>query len=512
MRDTGIGIPADRLDQLYEPFTQVDASTTRRYGGTGLGLVDSRRLVELMGGTLSVDSEEGRGSTFHFTVMLDEAPEPVRERDTAAPWLAGRRLLIVDDSATNRRILTLQAESWGLTAVDTGSPAEALAWIAAGEPFDLAVLDLHMPEIDGRALAARIRTHRAAAALPLVLFSSLGGGGDPDGADEPFAAVLTKPVKQSQLFDLLARLLSDAARGAPPAGRRTQLPRRAADPELGRRRPLRILLAKDTTVNQQLALLMLEQMGYRADVAADGVEAVTMVERHPYDVVLMHVQMPRMDGLEASRRIRHQIGTRPHIIAMTANAMQGDRDACLAAGMNDYVSKAVRPEELAAALGRVPVAAHTGVEPSASLPAIDDAPPAPDPAATVSNEPAGPAPSGPVAVLDPAALARLRAITASGPPDALARLGATLRDDTPRLLGVMVAAAGGGDASALERAAHTLNSNAAGFGAMALSEQCRQIELLARAGELAWADPLLRAAASEWQQMEAALDRLLEDG
>jgi PAS domain S-box-containing protein len=344
VRDTGIGIPADRIDSLFESFTQVDASTTRRYGGTGLGLAISKRLAEQMGGSMRVESEPGAGSTFHFTIAAEGAPALVRTSEEAAPpELSGRRLVIVDDNATNRWILAGHAESWGMQARATPSAAEALEWIRGGEPFDLAVVDMQMPELDGIELAREIRRSRDAQALPLVLLTSLGrrsGGGD---ADALFAATLTKPIKASQLYNVLVTVLDRQAAPAPSA---------AAATEPAARPRLRILLAEDNEVNRKLALALLARLGYEADVARDGLEAVSALREGAYDVVLMDVEMPELDGLEATRRIRSELATdrQPRIVAMTANAMDGDRERCLAAGMDDYVSKPIRPEALAAAL------------------------------------------------------------------------------------------------------------------------------------------------------------------
>jgi CheY-like chemotaxis protein len=262
-----------------------------------------------------------------------------------APELRGRHVLIVDDNATNRRILTLQTQGWGMQPRATGSPDEALAWVRRGDRFDLAVLDLHMPEMDGVELATAL--HDVEKDMPLILLSSLGGYGTeiPAGL---FAAYLTKPIRASALFDALMGIF---------AGRQMPVPAAAPvrpDGEMAQRLPLHILIAEDYVVNQKLALRLLAQMGYRADIAANGLEAIQALERQPYDVVLMDVQMPEMDGLEATRQIcaRWPGEARPRIIAMTANAMQGDREMCLAAGMDDYVSKPIRVDDLVQALSR----------------------------------------------------------------------------------------------------------------------------------------------------------------
>ncbi|MBN1402236.1 MAG: response regulator, partial [Anaerolineae bacterium] len=363
VRDTGIGIPPDRIGHLFQAFTQVDASTARRYGGTGLGLAISRRLSELMGGRMWAESAgiPGQGSTFHFTIQAPAAEAPAARARWSGeqPALQGKRLLIVDDNATNRRILTLQTRAWGLLARDTASPQEALEWVRRGDPFDLAILDMHMPEMDGPALAAEIRKLRPAVALPLVLFSSLGERSAPDST--LFAAYLTKPLKPSALFDALMGLLAAEIAPAPAAAAPAQPAPSAPAGEApageapgGRTRPLRILLAEDNVVNQKLAVHLLTQMSYRPDVAANGLEVLRSLERQPYDVILMDVQMPEMDGLEATRQIcaRWPRGQRPYIIAMTANAMQGDREKCLEAGMEDYVSKPIRVNELRDALAK----------------------------------------------------------------------------------------------------------------------------------------------------------------
>jgi signal transduction histidine kinase/DNA-binding response OmpR family regulator/signal transduction protein with GAF and PtsI domain len=349
VHDTGIGLSHEAMSRLFESFSQADSSTTRKYGGTGLGLAISKRLAELMGGRMWARSDgPGKGSTFLFTIRAPVADlPPTRQREFVGvqPGLAEKRILIVDDNATNRRVLGLQAGKWGMQSRATESPREALRWLDEGDVFDLAIVDMHMPEMDGVALATQIRQRNAA--LPLVLFSSLGRH-EAGVAEGLFSAYLAKPVRQSQLHDTLVGLL--AKEFAPKPATASAKP--ALDPDMAARHPLRILLAEDNVVNQKLALRILQQMGYRADLASNGIEAVESVGRQSYDVVLMDVQMPEMDGLEASRQIcaRWAPAARPRIVAMTANAMQGDRDLCLAAGMDDYLTKPIRVDRLVEAL------------------------------------------------------------------------------------------------------------------------------------------------------------------
>ncbi|MBA3689128.1 MAG: GAF domain-containing protein [Chloroflexi bacterium] len=359
VRDTGIGIPASAMNGLFQSFSQVDASIARRYGGTGLGLAISRRLAELMDGSLTAESTgiAAEGSTFQLVVRMPvAAPDAVtfnRPRRVEAD-LSGRRVLIVDDNATNRRILVAQTAKWGMVPRETGSPTEALQWLDAGERYEIILSDLLMPEMDGVEFAARASQADGPAAHPPVVILSSVGVRDRDEAK--VAGWLAKPVKPSALHDTIATILLGGvavqALPAPP----NQTDGAGAKP-LGARHPLRILLAEDNAVNQKLALRLLSQMSYSAEVAADGQQAIDALERDEFDVVLMDVQMPELDGLEATRRIRARWPDRRlQIVAMTANAMAGDREACLAVGMNDYISKPIRPAELTAALERVPSA------------------------------------------------------------------------------------------------------------------------------------------------------------
>ena len=357
VEDTGIGIPADRIDRLFQPFTQVDASTTRRYGGTGLGLAICRRLTELLGGRIWVESESGKGTRFLFTIQAAVGTLPVDVSPTEVahtphlpegpqPAFSGRRVLIVDDHASTRRLLQRQTEAWGLVPSAAGSSAEALVWIARGQRFDLALVDVQMADADGTALAREIRSTLGDAAPTFIAMTALGRR--ESDTRTVFAASITKPIKASRLFDAL----SDALVRTSPAVLVT--PAESPGTRLGDRHPLRVLVAEDNLVNQKVALSMLGRLGYRADLAANGLEAVDAVRRMPYDVVFMDLQMPELDGFGAMQQIHrdHPEGRRPRLVALTANALEEDREACLAAGMDDYLSKPLLREKLEAALMR----------------------------------------------------------------------------------------------------------------------------------------------------------------
>ena len=478
VRDTGIGIPHDRLGDLFESFSQVDASTTRRYGGTGLGLAISKRLSERMGGTMRVDSSPERGSTFHFTIEADAAPEPARRYQRAGEVpLAGKRVLIVDDNSTNRHILHAHAEQWGMQARDSAKSSEALEWVQRGDPFDVGILDMQMPELDGVTLARRIRDVVDAERLPLILLTSLGLWEEEGGS--LFAARLVKPIRPSQLYDALVTVLIDRQPHEGTASARSA-PSIAPQPST-----LRILVAEDNAVNRQLALLILEKLGYRADTASNGREALDAVERDGYDVVLMDVQMPEMDGLAATRRIHERLGSkRPRIIAATANATLDERARCLAAGMDDYLSKPIRIDELAEALAR-------------------QSPRQPATASAAPDESIRPGP------IDATALDRLRATL--GESETLALIG-TFLQEAPKLLAAAREAAQSQDMSRLRVAAHTLKSNALTFGAMGLAGLSRGLEEVAQDGSPTGAalDQVSRAE-REYDRVRPILSRL-KDG
>ncbi len=349
VKDTGIGIPEDRLGRLFKSFSQVDSSTTRKYGGTGLGLAISKRLVEMMGGQIGVESQRGKGSTFWFTADLEKQDVDGMDRK-ACPMpenVREKRILAMDDNAVNRRIMQAYLESWDCRATVVGSAEEALEKMVAAakqdEPFDMVILDFMMPGMDGQALGKRIKAHPDLKHTKMILLTSRGMRGDAAQASSVgFDAYLTKPIKQSQMFDAVLTVFGKPAK---IEGRKRQpIITRHSIAETGKRK-LKILLSEDNPVNQKVTLIHLKKFGYMADVANNGKEALEAVKARPYDLVLMDVQMPEMDGYKATRAIR-SAGYRMPIIAMTANAMKGDREKCLASGMDDYISKPVDPKKI----------------------------------------------------------------------------------------------------------------------------------------------------------------------
>ncbi len=360
VNDTGIGISPEAARRLFQAFTQADGSTTRKYGGTGLGLAISRQIVELMGGKIGVESEPGKGSTFWFTVRLEKQPDNMETTELLQRAdLHNLRVLVVDDNATNRRILIHQTLSWGMIPSEAESGAAALELLRAakenGEPYDVALLDFNMPEMDGFELARAIKSDAQLVAIRLVLMPSFGLRGDAQKAREAgIAAYLMKPVRQSQLFDCLATVMAETKASVPSDSRASKLVTRHTLEEFRLASRTRILIAEDNSVNQKVAALQIEKLGCRADLAANGQEAVEALARTPYDIVLMDCQMPLMDGYEATAKIREREGSDKHtiIIAMTAHALDGDKEKCLAAGMDDYLSKPVKAEELRDMLAR----------------------------------------------------------------------------------------------------------------------------------------------------------------
>ena len=508
VRDTGIGIPADKLPRLFKAFSQADASTTRKYGGTGLGLAISRRLAALMGGRTWVESTVGEGSTFHFTARLGLRPGPAPVGSAAAGVLKGLPVLVVDDNATNRRILEEMLTAWGMTPtlVDGGAAAlDAMRRGAApGRPFPLVLLDYMMPGMDGFDLAAEIKRDPELAAAHLIMLSSAAGPRDRARCREAgIAAYLPKPVKQSELLDAVVTNLAGVPGPAQPPP--------ATPPRPAGRRRLRVLLAEDNAVNQTVAVRVLEKWGHTVVVADNGraaLEALGMVgsgavgghgrdekagpppppaggpRPNVFDVVLMDVQMPEMDGFEATAAIRAwdaAAGTRTPVVAMTAHAMKGDRERCLAAGMDAYVSKPLRPDELFAAIeGLLPAAA--------TLPAAD--PPAPSPPVLDANE----------------ALERL-----GGDAGLLKELAGICVGEVPKLMGEIRRAVARKDGPKLHLAAHTLKGSVTNFAAAEAVAAAWELEQMGRDQTWAGVGPALAALEAAVGRLEPALAELGSD-
>ncbi len=498
VRDTGIGISPDRADKLFLAFSQLDGSTTRNYGGTGLGLIISKRLAELMGGSLWVESTgiKGQGSTFHFTIHVKEAEAPPEVfHESAQLDLRGKRVLIVDDNATNLRIMSLQIAAWGIEQKATQNPMEALEWIRQSEAFDIALIDQQMPEMDGPQVAAEIQKLQKDKSCPLVLISSLPVEWQENGL---FTAHLLKPVRPSQLYDTLVGIL---ARGEPRAATHDAGTPSVFDPEMGKRLPLQILVAEDHVTNQRLVLLTLERLGYRADIAANGLEVLEALDRQPYDVILMDVQMPEMDGLEVTRRILQQWPSeeRPRIIAMTANVTQDDRQACLDAGMNDYLPKPIRVEELVAALNK-----SQALSEKERL-IIDKR----HSSSTTKrkNQPHD-ASDG---ILGPSALDALLRLVGDD-KNSFHEVIHSFLAEAPPLFSKLRDALRIGDQELFRRVAHTLKSSSRDYGAVRLSDFCQQLEILGKTGKLEAAMRLVLQTEAEYEQVKRALEKISAGG
>jgi PAS domain S-box-containing protein len=348
VRDTGIGIPDDKKDRLFKPFSQLDASTTRKYGGSGLGLAISRQLCELMGGKMWVESQgiPGKGSAFHFSIVVEEGMmEYSSMQYHKQPQLEGKRLLIVEDNTFTRQILTYFTALWGALPKAAATAREALDWIHQGDVFDLAILDMQMPEIDGFHFAEVVHRHKAE--LPLVMLTSLGMR-DRQVPPDLFAGRLIKPIKVAQLFEVLTNLLS--VQPTQTVKRAVSRPR--LDTQMAEKHPIRILMAEDNPINQQVVRLMLSKLGYKIEVVSNGLQALEAVKQNNFDLVLMDVQMPEMDGEEATRRIRSEVLQKhqPYIIALTADALEGRREFYLEIGMDDYLSKPMSIDSLVKAI------------------------------------------------------------------------------------------------------------------------------------------------------------------
>jgi two-component system, sensor histidine kinase and response regulator len=474
--DTGIGITPDQQRKLFTAFSQADTSMTRKYGGTGLGLAISARLVQMMGGEIWLESQVGRGSTFHFTARFAPAPSPVARPTPAEPAsLHGLSVLVVDDNATNRLILREMLTNWGMRPTVVEAGREALVALErarqAGSPFALVLLDAMMPEMDGFTLARRIKQEPHLVVATLMMLSSADRRGDAARCRElGMAAYLTKPIRQSTLLDAIMTSLGSAASAA------SRAPHAAALAGSGEpRRTLRLLLAEDNAVNQRLAVSLLEKRGHQVVVVGNGRDAVTAVAEGRFDAVLMDVQMPEMDGFEAAAAIRAldaAAGGHTPIVAMTAHALKGDRERCLAAGMDAYVTKPLRPHELFEAVERL-------VSPAGS---------------------AGLAPPGPAA--EPAFL-NVAAILErmDGDTDLLKDLVGLFLSECPQRMAEIRQAITQRDASGLMQAAHTLKGSVGNFGAHEVVEAARHLEI--DASEHDWDQ-----AEQDWAMLQKAVGRL----
>ncbi|MBI5800452.1 MAG: response regulator [Verrucomicrobia bacterium] len=505
VRDTGIGIPEDKLDHLFKSFSQVDTSTTRHYGGTGLGLAISKNLAQLMGGTMWVSSTAGCGSTFHFTLSV----QPAQERTTETPpELRGVTALLVDRNATQRHSLATQFARWGMTVKEASSAAEALKWIQGGGRFQLAVMDRNLPEMNGLALGKEIRKAVGMERVPLVLLASLADRKDElEATGGIFAACLSKPVKHGPLRDALIRAIT----GAPAESRAAAKP---AEGTLADRHPLRFLLAEDNAVNQKVALRLLQQFGYLADVAHNGSEAVSAVSTRPYDVILMDVQMPEMDGLQATRRIREfeqapgNARLQKHIIiAMTANAMVGDRERCMAAGMDDYLPKPVRPDALRGMIEKWGKTLHRTAAPAPSgTTSIIRKPktvlPTPSPTMTT------PASTPPPDETPPVDITRLTDL--AGGEDGLGELVDLYLSQTAGQIEILRTAIAEGKASEVRRVAHSAAGANATCGMDGTVPALRALERMGDAGQLDGAAAELEVIIREFARIKAYLEKQLK--
>ena len=501
VRDTGIGIPKEKIGILFEKFTQADASTTRKYGGTGLGLAICKQLAELMGGEVSVESEEGKGSEFSFTARLAKQAEGMKAATPPPADLHTVRVLIVDDNATSREILTTYLSSWGMRPSETADGPAAIQLLLkaaeAGDPFQIAVLDMQMPVMDGEMLGQTIKADKRLAATALVMLTSLGTRGNANLFQEiGFAACLTKPARHQELKRALSHALAGRNKATPYPQATVQRPQSRNLSDLFAENKARILLAEDNITNQQVALGILKKLGLRADAVANGEEALKVLATLPYDLVLMDVQMPVMDGLEATRQIRNpQSAVSNHaipVIAMTARAMQGDQESCLAAGMNDYVSKPVTPQALARVLEKW-LTPEGGRQRGGKAVANGTA-----------RRPEPRAPAHPV--LDLAGLME----RVMDDKDLAKTILENFPEDLSQRIGALKTFLKTGDRAGAEREAHSIKGASASVGGEALRAEAFELEKAARAGDLAAADTRLPGLILRFEQLKEAIETQLK--
>ncbi|HTB80935.1 MAG TPA: response regulator [Opitutaceae bacterium] len=481
VHDTGIGITAEAQRQLFQPFVQADGATTRQYGGTGIGLVIARHLVELMGGRIGLESNPDRGSTFWFELSLPKLFAEVPAVRTAIP--PGTTALVVDDNATNRRIIAAQLEQMKIAVETAADAGDALTRLRArareGRPFHLALLDRQMPGIDGLALAREIRTHAALGNTKLVMLTSASHLSEADdlralGIDGFFV----KPVRHLQFEQTLTRVLAPTSTG-------TEAGETASRLAIKRAPALRALIVEDNTVNQKVAQRHMEKLGHRVEVAGNGARALEMLALQKYDVIIMDCQMPVLDGYETTRRIRagHVPNLDRHvpIIAVTAYAMDSVHQKCLAAGMDEFVSKPIRFEELKAALEHVRTKR-----------------------AAAGTRVGAPASAGPV-IMDLAQFEHLKSLQDAADPQFLVDLIDLFLTETPKRFKDLAAAYAAGDARTTAQLAHTVTGACVNFGGRALQALCQQIEECARSGNLKAASGLIGKLEPELAQLAKAL-------